>query len=94
MQRYIPREQAEREARLAEETEPLKHRYGTSDDQRRWPDHVTDADAELADHRQGDEGAADALLEVAADDARRRAEVRSRCVWRMACRWWPRASTA
>ena len=44
----IPREQAEREARLAEETERLKRRYGTSDDQQALARHAADADAELA----------------------------------------------
>jgi hypothetical protein len=44
----IPREQAEREARLAEETERLKRRYRTSDDQQALARHAAAADAELA----------------------------------------------
>ena len=45
-------------------------------------------------HRQGHQGAADALRQVAADDARRRPAVRVGRAWPTACRWSPRASTA
>ena len=44
----IAREQAEREARLAEETERLKRSYGTTDAQQALARHAADADAELA----------------------------------------------
>jgi hypothetical protein len=44
----IAREQAEREARLAEETERLKRRYGTTDAQQALARHAADADAGLA----------------------------------------------
>jgi hypothetical protein len=44
----IAREQAEREQRLAEETERLKRRYGTTDAQVALARHAADADAELA----------------------------------------------
>jgi len=43
----IAREQAERQARLAEETERLKRSYGTTDAQRALARHAADADAEL-----------------------------------------------
>jgi len=43
----IAREQAEREARLAEETERLKRHYGTADAQQALARHAADADAEL-----------------------------------------------
>ena len=76
--RSSPREQAEREARLAEETERLKRRYGTTDAQQALARHAADADAELARIDKATAGAADALREVAADDARRRAAVRVR----------------
>ena len=46
--RSSPREQAEREARLAEETERLKRHYGTTDAQQALARHAADADAELA----------------------------------------------
>ena len=44
----IAREQAERDARLAEETERLKRHYGTADAQQALARHAADADAELA----------------------------------------------
>ncbi|HEY5321379.1 MAG TPA: hypothetical protein VIK58_01050, partial [Caldimonas sp.] len=44
----IAREQAEREARLAEETERLKRHYGTADAQQALARHAAHADAELA----------------------------------------------
>ena len=44
----IAREQAGREARLAEETERLKRHYGTADAQQALARHAADADAELA----------------------------------------------
>ena len=44
----IAREQTEREARLAEETERLKRHYGTTDAQQALARHAADADAELA----------------------------------------------
>ena len=44
----IGREQAERETRLAEETERLKRFYGTTDAQQALARHAADADAELA----------------------------------------------
>ena len=44
----IAREQAEREARLAEETERLKRHHGTTDAQQALARHAAEADAELA----------------------------------------------